>query len=225
MMTNLKTALAGAALLALSTLPLHSETAPTVINAADVAERFATLSSKNNPTPQELRELAVLTFIEATSLPELSDDELEAYKQALEGLTKASGNDPEIAAIRAVFYGIQAREASSDMNALIFAKKGIKELDELVQNNPDNGGVLMQRGLAALYAPSFLGRDSVFIEDFTGLLSDRFALPPVERAYVLYNLLQGYKKVGDKEAGYAVQVELQTLNITPWTKLGAEISF
>ena len=225
MMTPLKTALAGAALLACIVLPLYAETVPTVINAQDVTQRFAELSAKGDPSQQDLRELAVLTFIEAASAPELSGKELDTYEEALMDLTKASNNDPETAAIRAVFYGIQAREASSDMNALILAKKGITALDDLVEDNPDNGGVLMQRGLAALYAPSFLGRDSVFIEDFNSLLSDRFALPPTERAYVLYNLLQGYKKVGDADAGHAVQAELKALNVSPWTDLGTDISF
>lgn len=224
-MINLKTTLAGAALLMMTALPIQAETVPTVIDVADVGQHFATLSAKAGPTAGELRELALLTFINAADAPELSKKELRAHKKALETLAKTSGNDPEIVAIRAVFYGIQAREAKSDMDALILAKKGITVLDKLVEENPENGGVLMQRGLSALYAPSFLGRDKVFVADFTELLSDRFSLPPAERAYVLYNLLQGYKKIDDKDAGDAVRAELQTLKVVPWTDLAVNVSF
>jgi hypothetical protein len=225
MMTPFKSALATAALLAFGALPLQAETAPLVVTAKDVAQRLTELSAKSVQSPEDLRELAVLTFIKAANAPELSKKELKSYVAALSDLAEASNEDPETAAVRAVFYGIQAREASSDMKALILAKKGIDVLDDLVEENPENGGVLMQRGLAALYAPSFLGRDSVFIEDFNSLLSDRFALPPLERAYVLYNLLQGYKKVGDADSGSAVQAELASLKVAPWTDLGADISF
>lgn len=224
-MINLKTTLAGAALLMMTALPIQAETVPTVIDVADVGQHFATLSAKAEPTAGELRELAILTFINAADAPELSKKELRAHKKALETLAKTSGNDPEIVAIGAVFYGIQAREAKSDMDALILAKKGITVLDKLVEENPENGGVLMQRGLSALYAPSFLGRDKVFVADFTELLSDRFSLPPAERAYVLYNLLQGYKKIDDKDAGDAVRAELQTLKVVPWTDLAVNVSF
>ncbi|MEQ5870024.1 hypothetical protein J4E08_08925 [Sagittula sp. NFXS13] len=220
-----KRAVAGAMLLVSISIPARAESIPTVIHAQDVPTLFASLSEKAAPNAVELRELAVLTFIEAANAPQLSKKDVKRYANKLQALADASGGDPEIEAIRATFYGIQAREARSNMDALLLAKKGISALDELVEDHPDNGGVLMQRGLSALYAPSFLGRDGVFVEDFSALLSDRFALPPVERGYVLFNLLKGYQKIGDAEAGTTVKAELQALHVTPWSGLGADLSF
>lgn len=221
----LRSTFVAAVLLPLTFGSLAAETVPTVITADDVPAKFEALKAKAAPSVQDLRELTVMFFIEAASAPELSRKQLKTYVRTFEDLIDAADNDPEVHAIRAAFYGIQAREARSDMDALLLAKKGIEMLDNLVEEHPGNGGVLMQRGLSALYAPSFLGRDSVFVEDFTTLLSERFDLPPQQRGYVLYNLLQGYKKIGNTDAAKPVQSELQALAVSPWSEMGAEVSF
>ncbi|MGL6208434.1 MAG: hypothetical protein ACRC14_01230 [Paracoccaceae bacterium] len=212
---------------ALALLPMAglAETPPTVITAPDPHALQVQLAALATPQPEELRQLAVLTFIEAAQAKTLSPTELETYGETLTGLADKSGGDPEVLAIRAVYCGIEAREAGSDLDALILAQKGIKTLDALAEANPDNGGVLMQRGLAALYAPSFLGRDSVFVEDFTALLDSRFALTPAARGAVLYNLSLGYQKLGDEAAGRATVAELRALEVAPWSALGAALEF
>ena len=202
-----------------------AETPPTVISAPDPQVLQQELAALAAPGPEELRQLAVLTFIEAARAESLTPAEVAAYAEALGGLAEKSGGDPEVLAIRAVFHGIEAREAGSDLDALILAQKGIKALDTLAEAHPDNGGVLMQRGLAALYAPSFLGRDAVFVQDFTTLLGSRFALTPAARGAVLYNLSLGYQKLGDAAAGQATVAELHALEVAPWSALGAGLEF
>lgn len=202
-----------------------AETPPTVISVHNPQALQQQLVALAAPGPDEVRQLAVLTFIEAARAESLTRAQVADYGEALSRLVEKSGGDPEVRAIRAVYHGIEAREADSDLDALILAQKGIKTLDALAESHPDNGGVLMQRGLAALYAPSFLGRDAVFVQDFTALLDSRFALTPVARGAVLYNLSLGYQKLGDAAAGRATVAELQALEVAPWSALGVGLEF
>ncbi len=201
-----------------------AQTPPTLIDTSDTKGFYKYLASQeiSQLSIHELRQLSMLTFIEVSEATDLREEGLVEYRSILENLMSYSNNDPEIVAIRANFYGIEAREASNDMDALVFSKKATRSLDKLVRDNPDNGGVLMQRGLNALYTPSFAGRDAFIEIDFKELLSDRFALTGSVRAYVLYYLALGYKKIGDPKMAQSQLDEIIQLNVIPWSDMAKE---
>lgn len=108
MFKSLKPTLVSAVMLVLAARAVTSQTAPTVITADDVVARFADLKAKDARSPQDLRELTVLTLIAAAGAPELSRKAVKTYVHILGQLMDATGDDPEVHAIRAAFHGIEA---------------------------------------------------------------------------------------------------------------------
>ncbi len=204
---------------------LAQTTPPTLVDPADVTF-FEHLKSQemSELSIEELRQLTLLTFIESAETGEVTTKRLVKYGELLDTFVKQSNNDPEIAAIRKGYNGIRAREALIGMLALIFSKAATRGLDKLVRDNPDNGGVLMQRGLNAVFTPTFMGRNRFIERDFKALLSDRFALSGEARAYVLYYLALGYKKMGNDEAVQAQIDEIIQIGVMPWVGLAKEIN-
>ncbi len=203
-----------------------AQTPPVLIDGLDNTDLHAYLLSKelSELSIEELRQLALITFLEGNEVGEVTTKRLVKYGRLLDTFVKQSNNDPEIVAIRKGYNGVRAREALlGGWISYFYSKSATSGLDELVKNNPDNGGVIMQRGLNAVFTPSFMGRNRFIEKDFNELLSERFALQGAARSYVLYYLAVGYKKMGENDAAQAQLDEIIQIDAAPWVELAHEM--
>ncbi len=186
------------ALLLLLASVVVAGTAPVGFQTAELDGLYTTLVKK--PVAglkiNEQRQLALLVLMRAGQSGRPKATELAAAKQQLAEIVKASGNDPEITAIAANVRAMEAGIVKSPMAALVISKEVTRTLDRLVRDSPGNGGVLMQRGSNALYAPEIAGRGSVAVADFEELVRGDYALDEAGCNRSRELLGRSYQKVG-----------------------------
>lgn len=189
---------AAVALLLLLTSAVAAGTAPVGFRTAELDGLYENLMAKpaSELEINQQRQLALLVLMRAGQSGKPRADTLAAAKKQLASILQASGDDPEIAAIAANVRAMEAGLAKSPMTALVISKEVTRALDRLVRDNPGNGGVLMQRGSNALYAPEIAGRGSVAVTDFEELVSGDYALDDAGCYRSMELLGRAYQKVG-----------------------------
>lgn len=165
---------------------------------------------------EKRRQLALLVLRRTAQEMPPKPDGVNAAKELLATILAVSDDDPEIAAIATNVHAIEAGMTVSPMGALAITKSVTRTLDRLVRDNPDNGGVLMQRGSNALYSPMVAGRGSIAVSDFEALVSGRFAINESTRWYLLELLGLSYQKVDRKDDARRIFSELADSNVPYW---------
>lgn len=193
-------------------------TGPVSFDTADLQGLYQQLIAQNVTTLslEKRRQLALLVLMRTAQEVPLKPDTLSAAKKLLTTILTASNDDPEVAAIAANLHALEASMAVSSMEALVITKSVTRTLDRLVLDNPNNGGVLMQRGSNALYSPTVAGRGSIAVRDFEALLSGKFAVSESARWYLLELLGLSYQKVNLKDDARRVFDELDTSHVPYW---------
>lgn len=193
-------------------------TVPVSFKTADLQGLYQALSKRPlaELEADEQRQLALLVLIRTGEEKPLKKEVVDAAKAQLERILAASKNDPEIAAIAANVRAMEAGLAKTPMAALVVSKEVTRTLDRLVKDHPDNGGVLMQRGSNALYAPEIAGRGSIAVADFEALLSGKFALDEQSCLRTRELLGLAYQKVGRKKEARETFEKLAQSKIPYW---------
>lgn len=110
-----------------------------------------------------------------------------------------SAEDPELAAMLGNLEAMTAAYAQSPMRAMTVARQVQRRIDRLALDHPHDGGVLLQRGSNALYAPRVAGRWSAALADFTRLLEEDFGLSPEDRLQIEALRAQAALKLGRRD--------------------------
>lgn len=200
-------------------------TQPVTLSTTDLPALYKTLTAEPvaDLCKAQQRQLALLVLIRTSETKPLKPETLEAAKAELAKIAAAANNDPEVLAIAANIRAMEAGLAKSPMSALVISKEVTRTLDRLVKDNPDNGGVLMQRGSNALYAPPVAGRGSIAVTDFETLLSGRFQLDEASTLRTRELLGQAYEKVGRKADARKAFEALAASSNPYWQRRGKDL--
>lgn len=211
--------LAMAVAIGLVPVSVFAQTAPTSFPSAERDALIAELAKLPDSvvSPEQARQMALVVLAEAAERPKGDVDGLLQDQAIVQALAELAGNDPEILAVGANLIGMQAGAETNLAKVMRLARGASRTLDRLVRDNPDNGGVLMQRGTNALYAPKISGRIRIAVADFEALLDPRFPMPASDRAYVQTLLAQAYAKANRKSDARDVLQDLIAADLPYWS--------
>ena len=165
---------------------------------------------------EQIRQVALVILDDASRRTDGTIAQVQADQARVAGLAGLAGDDPEILAIHANLLGIEAGLETDVIRVLTLAKTGTRALDQLVRDNPDNGGVLLQRALGALHAPPVAGRIGIAVTDFRSLLDGDFGLTPGVHAEMQVLLGRSLIKAGQKAEAEAVLKAVADGEIAQW---------
>ncbi|MGL6209568.1 MAG: hypothetical protein ACRC14_07045 [Paracoccaceae bacterium] len=165
---------------------------------------------------EQARQVALVILDDASRRTDGSIAQVQADQVRVTGLAGVAGDDPEILAIHANLLGIEAGLEPDLVRVLTLAKAGTRALDQLVRDNPDNGGVLLQRALGALHAPPVAGRIGIAVTDFRSLVDGDFGLSAPAHAEIQVLLAQSLIKAGQKTEAEAVLQAVAAGDVAEW---------
>lgn len=217
--------LAIAAAIGLVPLSALSQTAPTSFPMAELEELKASIANipQSVVSAEQARQMALIVLADAAERPQGDVEGLQLDQAIVQSLAELAGNDPEILAVGANLTAMEAGAESNLARVMRLARSASRTLDKLVLDNPDNGGVLLQRGTNALYAPRIAGRIRIAVADFEALLAPPFDLGISDRAYVQTLLAQSYAKANRKDEARDVLQGLVTADLPHWSSAAATL--
>lgn len=209
----------------LAPLPALAETAPTAFPVVGLDELRTRLGQMPDATltGKQARQMALIVLADAAERPKGDVAGLQQDQALVQALAGLADSDPEIEAIGANLMAMEAGAETSVSRVMQLARSASRTLDRLVRDNPDNGGVLLQRGTNALYAPRIAGRIRIAVADLETLLEPRFALTDNDRAYVQTLLAQAYAKSNRRDEARALLETLVSADLPHWSGAAATL--
>ncbi|GAA4222697.1 hypothetical protein GGQ68_001027 [Sagittula marina] len=200
-------------------------TAPTIFAPENVPalRQQAQAVAATAVSVEDARKIALVIVDDASRRPDGTLEQIEADQSLVMDLAKQTGNDPEIMAVHANLVGIEAGIEQDLIRVLTLAKASSRALDKLVRDNPDNGGVLMQRGLNALHAPKIAGRIQIAIDDFETLSTGEFHLTDELNAQVQLLLAQSLIKAERTQDAQPLLASVAEADVPQWSDAARSI--
>ncbi len=203
----------------------------------NIIEAFETLNRREEAEPyrkafQEVRKNKNEDEVDANDASDYVDQRsFEIYQQALNGDEKAINkaidhfssleiekpNNPYVKAIAIDSKSLLGKNASNSFEMFSTGIKAMKELNELVQEHPDNLNVRKIRAMQSFRLPeAFFRKTASAIKDFEDLIraydKNTSLFTKEEYEQILLHLAQGYDRLDMKEEANAVWEKLASTN-------------